>query len=469
MSLLESNPVSHRRADLQPDIPTDGHARVIVADGNPDEAAAMARALRTGPSVNVETVDDWDALAALLKIAVYDVVLLTEGFSGLSGVESKKRIESGYRDPPSVILLGPADLRVAVKAFRCGFADYLTEDARTGQMLRDAVQRAARAVRRQREEALHVRYLERLAQRDGETGLPNRRAIEERVEQLTQIKARYSHPFGIVLLRFKEFDSVCDVFGFRVGDQCLLSFGKRLAEASRKADLVGRWDASDFVYLIDRDVSEAGIRSACERLDKAMRFSINADEVGIQISAATGWAMFPDDGQSIDELVARAIGRFAVDAAADAEAEASDVSFADAADERPAEPPALPTIGESPSGTTEWRSEETVELAANPMGPDDRLSNRRLTQRRRTFKRGTLVFNDGFSTVNCIIRDMSAGGVRVSIEGQFVAPQSMELKIAEADRRRPVELRWQRDNQLGLMFVDGTGRATNGEGSVVDL
>lgn len=453
MTDLANAIVGSGRAELRPDIPPEGHARVVIANGDAGDRDAIARVLRVDTALNVEAAANWDDLAALLDIAPHDVVVLAEGLSEMSGVEVKKRIEALYRDPPAAILLGPNDLRVAIKAFRCGFADYLTDDTRTAQVLRDAVQRAARSVHRRREEAQHVRYLERLARRDGLTGLPNRRSIEEQIEKLTEIKARYSHPFAIVVVRFREYDHIYDSFGHKTADHCLMAFGRRLAMASRKADSVARWDAASFVCVIDRDVSAAGVRSATERLGREMTFSVNLADIGMAISADVGWAMFPGDGQSVDELIERAIGRFEIDGEDfdwPTDAPVDQV----AAPEPDGQSQPAPAQPEENDGA-EWRLEEaSTDLVADPMGPDNRMQNRRSDQRRRTFKRGVLVFNDGFSTVNCVIRDLSKGGARVSVDGQFIAPDKMELMMTDTDRRRPVELRWQRENQLGLMFLD---------------
>ena len=92
-------------------------------------------------------------------------------------------------------------MRAAIKAYRCGFADYLTEEARVGQVIRDAVARAARSVHQRREESAHTELLELLAQRDSLTGLANRNSVEERLDQLMHIKARYGSPFAIILIR----------------------------------------------------------------------------------------------------------------------------------------------------------------------------------------------------------------------------------------------------------------------------
>lgn len=454
--MMEKLVVESRRIALKPDIPLEGHARVVVASGDARESKAVADQLREDRALTVETVSHWDALRALLDEFLFDVVIIGGSLSDLSGVQVNNHINSFYRDPPATILLGRSDVRAAIKAFRCGFADYLTEDMQSGQLLHDAVIRVARAVRDRREERAHLEYLERLAQRDGLTGLPNRHVIEERLEQLTHIKARYGNAFAIILLHFNEFEHICGSFGLKVGDSALVAFAKRLSGASRTADTVARLNDDTFIYLVDRDVTPEGIDGACRRLAAAMSFSLNLDDVGLSITADVGPALFPTDGATVAALIEVAESRFNTNwlAAAPSRA-AGDAPVFAPVPTRNGAAGAAHAESESRNGAA-GANGRAYAAGGEPaeMSEADRMKNRRRDLRRRTLKRGILILNHGYSTVNCVIRDMSDSGVRVAVEGRFLAPDHMELMIADTDRKRPVEKRWQRDNQLGLMFLD---------------
>ncbi len=403
----------------------------------------------------------------MLDEFAFDVILLSDALSDRSGVETNNLVKSFYRDPPATILIGPSDVRAAIKAYRCGFADYLTEEARVGQVIRDAVARAERSVHQRREENAHTELLELLAQRDSLTGLANRNSVEERLDQLMHIKARYGSPFAIILIRFNEYEQICGGFGYHVGDHALLAFARRLADQSRAANTLARLTSDTFVYLVDHDVSQDGITGACRRLSGAMSFSLNLDDVGLSITAAIGPAFFPGDGQTVEELINAAELKFSKDWGVDlsaAELPGGGIHVA-------ARPASATSSDRGPpqrhAGSRAVRGKAFGKARNDEKGPPPpneptagtpalagRTTNRRQHIRHRTLKRGQLVVSDGSSTVDCIIRDVSMGGARVAVEGQFLVPDRMELFIPDGDRRRPVEKRWQRDDQLGLMFLD---------------
>ncbi len=448
------------RSLLQPDIPAEGSARVVIAIADANQRSAIAAELRDDRALTVEEATSWDGLKTLLDEFVFDLVVLSDALSGLSPIEVNSHIKSFYRQPPATILLGPSDVRSAVKAFRCGFADYLTEEARVGQLIRDAVSRAAKSVRERREERQHLDYLERLAQRDGVTGLPNHHVIEERMEQLTHIKARYGILFAVILIRINEFEHICGGFGHKMGDKALVAFAKKLTAASRTADTVARLSADTFIYLVDREVTPEAITGACRRLARTMAFSLNLADIGLTITPGIGPALFPTDGSTVAALLASARARFGQDweseSLAAGEPPVGEAPPLAAPGEgyapRPNEQTAIG--GEAVRAAAAIAPAPPIAAAADPMDAGDRIRNRRRDLRRRTLKRGLLILNQGYSTVNCIIRDVSVSGVRVAVEGRFLAPDKMELMVADTDKRRPVEKRWQRDDQLGLMFLD---------------
>ncbi len=456
----------HRPA-LQPDIPPEGYGRVVIAIDDPAQRSALVRELGKDRALTVDEAASWDALKALLDDFDFDVVLLADTLSDRSGIETNNLVRSFFRDPPATILLGPSDVRAAIKAYRCGVADYLTEEARVGQVIRDAVTRAAKSVHARRQERSKTELLELLAQRDSLTGLANRHSIEERLEQLTRIKARYGSPFAIILIRFNEYEQICGGFGYHIGDHALLAFAKRLANNSRAANTLARLTRDTFIYLVDRDVTPDGITGACRRLSRTMSFSLNLDDVGLSISAAIGPALFPRDGATVIELIEAAELKLSGDWGANLSAAelpgdgidtatkaTSETARGQGSQQRRAAPnaPRSKAFGRARNGEKDPTPSDKP--PAGTPAPTTRIANRRRDLRHRTLKRGQLVVSDGRSTVDCVIRDVSIGGARVAVEGQFLVPDRMELFIPDSDRRRPVEKRWQRDDELGLMFLD---------------
>ena len=83
----------------------------------------------------------------------------------------------------------------------------------------------------------------------------------------------------------------------------------------------------------------------------------------------------------------------------------------------------------------------------------NREDNRRTETRHRVCKRGRIVTKNGLSTIDCVVRDMSEGGVRITTEGKFGLPDQFYFQISGDKSRILAEKRWQNDKYTGLKFL----------------
>lgn len=120
----------------------------------------------------------------------------------------------------------------------------------------------AAAVRRRREEAMTA-----LAERDGLTGLFNRRAFESRAASLLGTMAARQEPGALLLLDIDRFKAVNDSFGHAVGDRLLVTLAEVLTkvlangrEAGPQREAIpARLGGDEFVILVS-GLDEAAIR-----------------------------------------------------------------------------------------------------------------------------------------------------------------------------------------------------------------
>ncbi len=148
--------------------------------------------------------------------------------------------------------------------------------------------------------------LRRLAHYDQLTGLPNRVLLQKELERLLANSAR---PTSVVLFDLDEFKDVNDTLGHSTGDQLLIEVGRRLLGVAEERALVGlasRLGGDEFVMVIPscgdpRLVSEI-VDLVLKRLNEP--FIIN-DQL-VHLGASAGIAIAPNDGASVDELIANA-------------------------------------------------------------------------------------------------------------------------------------------------------------------
>jgi hypothetical protein len=77
---------------------------------------------------------------------------------------------------------------------------------------------------------------------------------------------------------------------------------------------------------------------------------------------------------------------------------------------------------------------------------------RRAHVRQRRLKDGKLVFYDGLITIDCVVRDWSEGGARLKCSQFIILPKYFHLLLRAEWVMYPVELRWRRGDNLGVMF-----------------
>ncbi|MET0259430.1 MAG: PilZ domain-containing protein [Methylobacterium sp.] len=85
--------------------------------------------------------------------------------------------------------------------------------------------------------------------------------------------------------------------------------------------------------------------------------------------------------------------------------------------------------------------------------------DQRQTMRMRTFLKGRIVFNNGCSTMDCLIRDMSGTGARLELSETTTLPEVFDLYIQNKAQTYRSTLRWRRANGVGVTFDDMAAQA----------
>lgn len=128
-----------------------------------------------------------------------------------------------------------------------------------------------------------------LARTDALTGLANRRAAEERLEQETDRVARYARPLALLLADVDGLKQVNDIHGHQAGDQVLRELAARLSRVVRASDLLARWGGDEFVVICpETDAGAAAMVAG--KLVREARGPIDAGDVVVMCGLSVGWA-----------------------------------------------------------------------------------------------------------------------------------------------------------------------------------
>lgn len=134
--------------------------------------------------------------------------------------------------------------------------------------------------------------LQRIALTDLLTGLPNRRAAEERLQKEKARTPRDGHGFALALVDLDHFKTVNDRYGHAVGDEVLKAVARRFEAGLREGDWVARWGGEEFLFVLHGSTVEEAV-SIMERLAGQARATPVQTSVGaISLSFSAGVAAF---------------------------------------------------------------------------------------------------------------------------------------------------------------------------------
>jgi diguanylate cyclase (GGDEF)-like protein len=145
-----------------------------------------------------------------------------------------------------------------------------------------------------------------LAYHDAMTGLNNRKAFYERLEQTLNRAIRYHVEFALLYIDIDRFKQVNDTHGHQAGDTLLKEITERLKKCLRITDFFSRIGGDEFTVIMDNP-HQLTPETAAERiLDAISRPYRLGDKTVDFITASVGISTFPKDGGNADELISRA-------------------------------------------------------------------------------------------------------------------------------------------------------------------
>ncbi len=142
------------------------------------------------------------------------------------------------------------------------------------------------------------------AREDSLTGLMNRRAISETLEQELARTRRAAMPLGVMMLDIDHFKQINDRYGHDAGDAVLREASERLQAVVRLYDSVGRWGGEEFVILMP-GCDLPGMMMLAERVRSRIAESpMAAPKICVTISA--GVASIDPSGHPAPDAILKA-------------------------------------------------------------------------------------------------------------------------------------------------------------------
>ena len=149
---------------------------------------------------------------------------------------------------------------------------------------------------------------EHQASHDELTGLVNRKLLAKRGNEALAKASAAGTRSGFLLIdldRSTGLKQVNDTLGHAVGDRLLQVVAHRLGHSVRPGDMVARLGGDEFAVLLP-SVKEPGVaREVASRLRAALAEPVRLETIVFEIRASVGFAIYPDDASSFEQLLQR--------------------------------------------------------------------------------------------------------------------------------------------------------------------
>jgi len=141
---------------------------------------------------------------------------------------------------------------------------------------------------------------------DSMTGLYNVRYFEDRLASEFKKTEKNKKPLSVIMIDVDFFKRFNDTHGHGVGDSVLKLVAKAIDQTCRDSDTAARYGGEEFVVILP-EANAATALIVAERLRKNIELiSLRVGEMTLKITASLGAACFPDDCDSMSELLLRA-------------------------------------------------------------------------------------------------------------------------------------------------------------------
>jgi diguanylate cyclase (GGDEF)-like protein len=156
--------------------------------------------------------------------------------------------------------------------------------------------------------AVLLRHVQDLAERDSLTGAANRRMFQLTLERTMRTHDPANDRTGVAVLfiDLDDFKVINDTLGHAAGDSLLIAVIERISGLVRAGDLVARLGGDEFAILTDDEPDLRRTRAMAERLVRDLRVPYVLADHTITVSASIGIASAGEAGRDAQEIVRNA-------------------------------------------------------------------------------------------------------------------------------------------------------------------
>lgn len=282
--------------------------KILIADDSLVSRHLLDATLRKWGYEVVVACDGEEALTMLQKDDSPALAILDWMMPGMTGLEVCRRVRQRAREPYTYILLltSKSQKEDLIEGMEAGADDYITKPFDQHE-LQVRLRAGTRLVDLQAELLSAREALREQATKDSLTHLWNRSSIFDILCRELARAQRERNAVSVVMVDLDHFKSINDNYGHFAGDAVLCEAARRMQNAIRQYDSIGRYGGEEFLILLSGCDEESSLSQA-ERLRKQLsQYQISIQDSAIGISASFGvTTALPGQSCTPEELIHKA-------------------------------------------------------------------------------------------------------------------------------------------------------------------
>lgn len=138
------------------------------------------------------------------------------------------------------------------------------------------------------------------------TNLPNRKLVNDRLNQAINRALRSQNKFGVLFIDIDDFKKANDLHGHEFGDKLLVCIANLLRSSLRAEDTIGRIGGDEYLVIIPDIIHNESLNYIVEKILNAFEHIEPIEGKSVYIGASIGISIYPDNGINCDELIRNA-------------------------------------------------------------------------------------------------------------------------------------------------------------------
>ncbi len=278
---------------------------VLLVENDPAAVQAVRQRLageRRG-RFEVEVVPRLEQAVEALRRRAYDVLLIRLALPQEPGLETLVRAQMLAHRISIVVMTACPDEELGLRAVEAGIQEYLVTDSGIppdlGRTLRHAAIRH-RIVSKLRWSCQTAAFQ---TTRDPATGLTCRDSFLRKLRDSLAFAERFHERPAVLLLEPEDFGGVQQRLGPVLGGRLLQELSRRLSWCVRRTDCLGRLEKEKFAVLLPHAATSLAVRTVAERVRLVFAAPFEPGGPGIRLRVSLGGAWYPQDGETMQDLL----------------------------------------------------------------------------------------------------------------------------------------------------------------------